>query len=314
MTCPRCGRAQPPDAAGPFCSHCGQFLVPMKWVAAPPETDAAAVSNRPPSRGRYTGPPRYLSPPAWGFPALPWQRAEAETEASSAEFLVAQAGLLIPLLRGLAVLAVIAAGGEAWRYVLLLRSRNAALGAGEVSASDALVGAAGWITTIMTVGVGVLVLLWVLRAMKAAAERTGTRPARSSRAVVVGWLLPPMSLTVPGSVLSEIEHAALDRDPELRPDPSRLLVVWWALWASNVVVGLIAVLWLLRTGTQARADGVLQHVLLDLLAAGCAVVTALVVQHLTALLGPTRRVPLPRVVRVGPDDSSTEAAATVSPR
>lgn len=308
MSCPRCGRAQPPDADGPFCAHCGQFLVPMKWVAAPPESGSTATAPAP-SRGRYTGPPRYLSPPAWGFPALPWHRAEAENPPSAAELLVAQSGLLVPLLRGLAVLAVIAAGGEGWRYVLLLRSRNAALGAGEVSASDALVGAAGWITTVMTVGVGVLVLLWVLRAMKAAAERTGTRPARSSRAVVLGWLLPPVNLTVPGSVLSEIEHAALDRDPEARPDPSRLLVVWWALWASNVVVGVVALAWLLRTGTQARADGVLQHVLLDLLAAGCAVVTARVVQHLTALLGPTRRVPLPRVVRIGDGP-----AATVSPR
>jgi hypothetical protein len=284
----------------------------MKWVAAPP--DSGNVPAPAPSRGRYTGPPRYLSPPAWGFPALPWQRADAEKSPSSAEFLVAQTGLLVPLLRGLAVLAVIAAGGEAWRYVLLLRSRNAALGAGEVSASDALVGAAGWITTIMTVGVGVLVLMWVLRAMKAAAERTGNRPSRSSRAVVAGWLLPPVNLTVPGSVLSEIEHAALDRDPDLRPDPSRLLVVWWALWASNVVVGVIAVLWLFRTGTQARADGVLQHVLLNLLAAACAVVTARVLEHLTALLGPTRKVPLSRVVRVGPVVEPGGPAATVSPR
>lgn len=288
--------------------HCGQFLVPMKWVAAPPGDGTAAVTPAP-ARGRYTGPPRYLSPPNWGFPALPWQRAEQDQQPSSAEYLVAQAGLLVPLLRGLAVLGVIAAGGEVWRYVLLLRSRNAALGAGEVSASDALVGAAAWITTVMTVGVGVLVLLWVLRAVKAAAERTGLRPSRSTWAVVLGWLLPPVNLTVPGSVLSEIEHAALDRDPRLRPDPSRLLVVWWALWASNVVVGVIAVAWLLRTGTQARADGVLQHMLLDLLAAATAVATAKVVRQLTALLGPTRRVPLPRVVRVG-----AGPATTVSPR
>jgi len=75
-------------------------------------------------------------------------------------------------------------------------------------------------------------------------------------------------------VLAEIEHVALDRDPRARPDPSRLLVLWWALWASNVVVGLVAVAWLLRTGTQARADGVVQHVLLDVLAAATALVTA----------------------------------------
>jgi hypothetical protein len=279
----------------------------MRWVASPPE--GSEPKPPAPARGSYTGPPRYLSPPNWGFPALPWRRTEETEQPAAAAYLAAQAGLLVPLLHGLAVLAVLAACGEVWRYLLLLRSRNAALGAGEVSASDALVGAASWITTIMTVGVGVLLLLWVLRAIKAAAERTGLRPSRSSRAIVWGWLLPIVNLTVPGSVLSEIEHAALDRDPGLRPDPSRLLVAWWALWASNVVVGLIAGAYLLRTGTQARADGVVQHILVDLLAAATAVVTARVVRQLTALLGPTRRIPLPRVVRIGGGP-----ATTVSPR
>jgi hypothetical protein len=297
MNCPRCGRAQPLDAAGPFCVECGQFLVPMRWVASPPP-GTEAPKKRLGARGRYPGPPRYLSPPTWGFPALPWRRSEPVDTAESTDKLVAQAGLLVPLLRGLALLAVLSACGEAWRYVLLLRSRNEALGAAEVAASDALVGAASWVTTVLTLITGAVLLSWVLRAVDISAEQNEVRPARTPRVVVWGWLVPGINLTIPGSVLSEIEHAALRRDPAKRPDPSKLITVWWALWASNVVVGIIATLWLLRTGTQARADGVVQHVFVDLLAAAAAIVTARVVTNLTALIAPPRRIPLPRVVRV----------------
>ncbi|HTK67769.1 MAG TPA: DUF4328 domain-containing protein [Pseudonocardia sp.] len=304
MNCPRCGRAQPPDADGAFCVECGQFLVPMRWVASPPPGTESPPKRV--SRGRYPGPPRYLSPPTWGFPALPWRRGESDdTETTSTDRLVSQAGLLVPLLRGLAVLAALSACGEAWRYVLLLRSRNEALGAAEVAASDALVGAASWVTTVLTLGAGAVLLSWVLGAVQISAEQNEVRPARTSRVIVWGWLIPGINLTIPGSVLSEIEHAALRRDPAKRPDPSKLITLWWALWASNVVVGIIATLWLLRTGTQARADGVVQHVFLDVLAAAAAVVTSRVVTYLTALIAPPRRIPLPRVVRVVPAQATS---------
>ena len=297
MSCPRCGRAQPPDADGPFCVECGQFLVPMRWVATPPPGTETPKKQRG-GRGRYPGPPRYLTPPTWGFPALPWRRTEVETDESPLDKLISQAGLLVPLLRGLALLAGLSACGEAWRYVLLLRSRNEALGAAEVAASDALVGAASWVTTGLTLISGMVLLSWVIGALQISSEQNDVRPARTQRVVVWGWLVPGINLSIPGSVLSEIEHAALRRDPAKRPDPTRLIVVWWALWASNVVVGIIASLWLIRTGTQARADGVVQHVFLDLLAGAAAVVTAQVVTYLTALIAPPRKIPLPRVVRV----------------
>lgn len=277
--------------------ECGQFLVPMRWVATPPPGTETPKKPRD-ARGRYPGPPRYLSPPTWGFPALPWSRSEPESTENPIDKLISQAGLLVPLLRGLALLAGLSACGEAWRYVLLLRSRNEALGAAEVAASDALVGAASWVTTGLTVISGLVLLSWVLGALEISAEQNDVRPSRSQRVVVWGWLVPGINLSIPGSVLSEIEHAALRRDPAERPDPTRLIVIWWALWASNVVVGIIAALWLLRTGTQARADGVMQHVFVDLLAAAAAVVTSHVVTYLTALIGPPRRIPLPRVVRV----------------
>jgi hypothetical protein len=297
-----------------FCVHCGQFLVRTRWVALPPES-SAGQSSPPPRRSRYTGPPRYLAPPRWGFPALPWQREQPAEVPHSASAAAAHAGLLIPLLRGVALLAGVAGAAEIWRYVLLLRSRSQALGAREVAASDALVEAASWMCTVMAVAVGVYLLVWVLRVIDAAAERSGVRPPRSRRTVLLGWLVPGPNLSVPGSVLAEVEHAALGRPPGERPSPSRLLRLWWALWAANVVLSVLTALWSLRTGVQARANGVELHALVDLLAAATALVTARVVAWLTALVGPPRAIPLPRVVSVRePARTDPAPASTVLPR
>ncbi|HZZ46375.1 MAG TPA: DUF4328 domain-containing protein [Pseudonocardia sp.] len=295
MTCPRCGRAQPPDGdARPFCAHCGQFLIPTRWVASPP-VDEQHPAGEPASRsgaldsGVYTGPPRYERTPEWGFPALPWQRT-ASDQGTPAISLTSQtqrqAGLLVPLLRGLVVLAVLSAGAEVWRYILLLFSRNEALSAGAVRASDALVQAAAWVTTAVSIGVGIYLLIWVLRVMTLAAEQAGVRPSRSRRFVILGFLIPGINVTVPGSVLTEIEHTALRRPPGQRPNPSGLLRVWWALWGANVVFGILAVIWVFLHGAQAQADSVELHALVNLLAAATAETTARVVGWLTMLICP----------------------------
>jgi hypothetical protein len=48
----------------------------------------------------------------------------------------------------------------------------------------------------------------------------------------------------------------------------------------------VVLLWSLQTGVQARADGVVLHAVLDLLAATTAVLTALLVTRFTRLLLP----------------------------
>ena len=295
-----------------FCAHCGQFLVRTQWVALPPPADPAnpgAIPAPRPTHGRYAGPPRYLSPPRWGFPAAPWQRTTVEEEPTSTTSVSAYAGLLVPLLRGLAALAALSFAGEVWRYTLLLRSRSDALDAREVAASDALVEAASWVCTVTTVVVGVYLLGWVLRVVAATTERSGVLPSRGRTMLLLGWLVPGINMSVPGSVLAEVEHTALGRPPGERPRPSRLLLVWWALWAANVALALVTALWTLRTGVQARADGVTLHAIVDLVAAATALVTARVVLWLTALVSPPRSIPLPRVVSV-----RESAASTVSRR
>lgn len=267
-------------------------------MAVPPPRAPGEETPPREKRARYAGPPRYREVPRWGFPAMPWTSSAPSDEPTSAEAAAGYAALLVPMLRGLAVLAGLSGAAEIWRYVLLLRSRSGALGAGEVAASDSLVTAASWVCTLMFVAVGVYLLMWLPKVTEAAAEHSGVRPPRSRRAVLLGWVVPGLNLSVPGSVFAEIEHAALGRAVGARPRPSKLVLIWWGLWAANVVLGVIALIWSFRTGVQAKADGVSLHAVLDIVAATTAVYTAKVVGWLTALVSPPKPMPLPRVVSV----------------
>lgn len=297
MLCARCGRAA--ADGGTYCPHCGNHHGLLRWVAQPPPSAHPPAAPRPPAP--YAGPPRYPVPPRWGFPALPWvppSDGVAAPPSSSSVAVRTLAGTLVPVLWATAAVALVAAFAETWRYVLLLASREGALSAGVVAASDALVASAGLIAPTLAALAGVLVVLWTLRAARAAAEVAQVRPPRSSRSIVLGWLVPVVNLSVPGSTLAEIEHAALRRDAGTRPAPSPLLLAWWALWAGGVVLGTVVALWSLWSGVQARADGVVLHALLDLLATATAAVTAVLVTRLTRLLGPVRDAPRELVVGV----------------
>jgi hypothetical protein len=219
----------------------------------------------------------------------------------------------VPLLWATAAVALLAAGAEVWRYALLLASRDGALRAEAVAASDALVASAGTVAPILSLVVGVLMVLWTLRAAQAAADRAGVRPSRSSRMILLGWLVPGLNLSIPGSVLAEIEHSAIGRPAERRPRPSRLLVVWWALWVASVVLTAVVLLWSLRTGVQARADGVVLHAVLDLLAAVTAGVTARLVLRLTRLLAPAAPRRREVLVRVDPPSAAEKPRPLTGP-
>lgn len=275
-----------PVGGNSACLHCGRYLAPLTWVAVPPPGPVAA---QPATRAaRYTGPPRYRFIPPWGFPALPWKPPLEATPQRRDALTATRATLatLTPALWATAAVAVLACAAEVWRYLLLLASRSDALAAAAVAASDALVVAAGTVAPILATVAGVLLVLWSVRASRTAGEHAGVVPARSSRGIVAGWVVPLLDLTVPGSVLAEIEHAALHRPAEQRPRPSRLLRFWWGLWVADLVFAVIVALWTLRTGVQARADGVLLHASLDLLAAVTAGVTAVLAVRLTRLLTP----------------------------
>lgn len=283
--CPRCGRVATPGA-GPFCPYCGHYLAALEWIAEPPRPEHPVAPPVP--RMPYTGPPRYRRRPRGGYPVGPWVRPPRPEQPDRVFAARSVAGTVVPLLWATAAVAFAAAAAEAWRYVLLLASRSDALAAPVVAASDALVLSAGTIAPILTVLAGSLVVLWTVRATRAAAETAGVAPSRRTRDVVVGWLVPGVNLAVPGSVFAEIEHSALGLPATARPRPSRLVRLWWALWAAGVLLAVVVALWGLRGSVQARADGVVLHALLDLLAAVTAATTAVLITHLTRLLGPAR--------------------------
>jgi hypothetical protein len=220
----------------------------------------------------------------------------------------------VPVLWATAAVALLAAVAEGWRYALLLASRDGALDAGTVAASDAFVNAAGTVAPILTLLAGGLLVLWSVRAQQAAAELAGVRPSRSGPAVVLGWLVPGANLVVPGALLAEIEHTALRLPAQRRPRPSRLLLAWWAAWLTGWVLSVVVLLWSLRTGVQARADGVVLHALLDLLAVATAALTALLVTRLTRLLTPTERVHREILVSVENDGELSPSAKSIPRR
>lgn len=268
----------------------------MQWVAEPPRSARPPVE--PPPRTPYTGPPRYRRRPRGGYPIGPWVRPTPPVPGDATTAARSAAGTAVPLLWATAAVALVAAAAEIWRYVLLLASRADALDAGTVAASDALVLSAGTIAPILMLPTGALVVLWTVLATRAAAEQAGVAPSRRTRDIVLGWLVPGVNLAVPGAVFAEIEHTTLGRAPGQRPRPSRLVFLWWALWAAGLVLAAVVLLWSLRQGVQARADGVVLHAVSNLLAATTAGVTASLVTRLTRLLGPARADRRELVVRV----------------
>lgn len=274
----------------------------LQWVATPPPVAGAGEESRTLPQP-YTGPPSYPSPPRWGFPLLGWRRPMPlnTPTVSVAERMRALAATAVPLLWLTAALALTTAGAEGWRYALLLNSRTDAVSARPLHVSDALVVTGGVVSLIAAVLAGAVTVGWLVRACAAAARSAGVRPPRPTWQLVAGVLVPGVNLLLPGAVLAELEHAALRRDPDRRPRPSTLVAGWWAIWAAGLVLAAVTMLWGLREGVQARADGVLLHVATDLVAAGVAITTIVVVQRMTRLLGPGLQPGARRmvVVRVG---------------
>ncbi|HKR50224.1 MAG TPA: DUF4328 domain-containing protein [Pseudonocardiaceae bacterium] len=207
---------------------------------------------------------------------------------NSAEQMRALAAVAVPLLGLTAVLMLATTGAEVWRYALLLDSRTDAVPVGPLHLSDALVITGGVISLLAGLLAGAVTVGWLVRACMVAAQAAGVTPARRAWQLIAGVLVPGVNLLVPGAVLVELEHTALGRDPGRRPRPSRLVVGWWVIWATGLVLAFTTVAWNLRDGVQARADGVLLHAATDLAAGIVAITTIVVVRRLTRLLSPAK--------------------------
>lgn len=262
----------------------------LTWEAFPPPR-SGPFAGLPPRRPPYLGPPAYPAPPRWGLPRLVWRvpttvPGTVVREARPAIRVVGQARSAVALLALVAISAALAGLGEIARYVLLVIGRGAVLPPGPVSLSDGLVNTCAWLalgTGVFAVALG---LRWLFTVREVAADLAGRVPARPDWQVLLHTLLPVLNLAGAGSVLAEVEHAAL-HSPEIRPRPSRLVLGWWLAWVVCEVLAVLTLLLGLRTDIQSFADGVLWHAATDLAAAALAVVSVLVVTRLTGLLGST---------------------------
>ncbi|MEV8436390.1 DUF4328 domain-containing protein [Actinosynnema sp. NPDC051121] len=267
-------------------------LPPLRvdWVATPPP-GAYPHRRRGAPRRAYTGPPSYPVPPRWGFPLLAWRwptsvAMDDDRPADTVDQAQRLARTATHALGLAALTSLWAAGSEIWRYVLLLLSRYGAMSRTTVGVSDAMVVSSSVVTFVASAVALVFTLLWLRRARNAAAAEAGYGPSRSDREVLVGLVVPGVNLVVPGSVLAELEHAALREPATARPNPSRLLRWWWGVWAATGLFAAFTLAWGFRSSVQALADGVLFHAVADLLAAAVAILTAVVVRHITTLLLP----------------------------
>ncbi|WP_290051483.1 DUF4328 domain-containing protein [Amycolatopsis solani] len=275
----------------------------LRWVATPPP--GAWPRRRVVVPERYLGPPSYPVPPRWGFPNLVWRRPTSVPGTASDEIrpidrVPVLSRSLIAVLFGFAALAVVAAGAEIWRYVLLMQGRDAALSRSVVAFSDGFVLTAGLLASILALLPAGLSLWWLLVARQAAADVSGDDPPRPVWQVLVGVLVPVANLPMALSVVGELEHAVLSRPRDVRPKPSRQVVVWWGAWILNWVLLGVSIVWRFRDDVQSMADSVVLVALTDLAAAALAVLTALVVRRFSALLAPldARAVRSMRVLKV----------------
>jgi hypothetical protein len=274
-----------------------------RWVASSP--------HRPPRQPRrrlpYLGPPSYRDTPRWGFPPLAWRwpTTVAGAHPGSAPPVTVDrvrsvGGHAAATMWALAALCVMAAGGEVWRYVLLLQSRGGALSDGVVGTSDAVV-TIGAVLALAFAALGASVTIWWLQlARHAAAEANGQTPHRRDWHVLVYLLFPGLNLAMAGVILTELEHHVLRRDPDRRPLPTRATLIWWTAWVVSGLLFTLTVVWRFRSGVQSQADGVLLSAACDLSAATVAVLTALTVRRLSTLLAPVdpKRLRALRVLRV----------------
>lgn len=265
----------------------------MTWVATPPPGWPVPAEFRSPTGGLpYYGPPAYPAVPRWGFPRLAWREPTSVpgTQARpprSTERVLRYARVSTSVLWMVAISSLLAAGGEIWRYALLVVGRDEALSSDVVAVSDALVDTGALLAAATGLIALVSTLCWVLGLREVAGTLAGTRPARPDWQVLLGVLLPGLNLFLAGSVLAELEHTAMAvTEPTARPRPSRLVFAWWAAWVVSEVLAVLTLLLDLRTGVQARADGVLWYAVTDLVAAVAAVLTVRVVASITGMVVP----------------------------
>ena len=241
------------------------------------------MPKRPPRL--YTGPPSYHGRwPHWGFPAVALRPGDITSRR-----LVDPARCPAALLRAAGALSIVtsvaalaAAGGEAWRFRLLLRGRTELLSGSVVRASDATVLAASWTAAAAALLTAIVFVTATVRCWRSATGQAGWQPTRTAAAVVTRLAIPGWNVWGAGQMLVETDallvaaHRPGGEEIEPRARPSRLMFIWWAFWAVDSVLALLALVIAFGSTEQAMANAVEMHIAVDLCGAVVAALTAAV--------------------------------------
>jgi len=325
VRCLRCHLVQPPVPPGHFtCVACGAVLPLQRWIAHPPPGVSRPARDRPASPVTPGETPSYrFGHPRWGFPAVVWRPAPTGPDpAGPAPSPQLRRAAWLGWLTAAA--ALVAAGAELWRFLLMIDGRTKVLSATEVTTSDALVAASSLAVlafAILTVAIAVTALI---RTHRWAAVAAGRAPSRSAGAVAARLLVPGWNVYGAGQILVEID-TLLGPSDDSRPRAAgrRLVLLWWSSWVVNAVLVVVTLGRGLGGSLQAIADTVELHIAVDVSAAVVAGLGALVLRRFARLidgprLRPTRWVvqapaptrPLPP--RGGPVSSPAVPAPSVS--
>ncbi|MEP6979448.1 MAG: DUF4328 domain-containing protein [Nakamurella sp.] len=265
-----------------------------------------------------------------------WRSAAPVTPARTVAAPVRDLRSVVVLARATAVVGVIAAASEAFRYLLMVRGRTAVLPVDQVRWSDALVLSSGWAVVLMALATAFALIPAIGRTDAWARQRLVLRPTRSPARRLLWLLVPGVNLYGAGAVVAEIDATlrmplpvvpvrpapdrmrwragrlpdlgrpvrtdvvALDPDPgaagkqvptdppaPVHRAPGRLIGWWWAAWSLSGLLAGAAAAWSLHPGSlQSRANLVELHVVIDLLAAAVALLTALVARSWVGLMDP----------------------------
>ena len=217
-----------------------------------------------------------------------------------------------------AVTALVAAGAELWRYLLLLQGRTEVLSGFLVRTSDRLVGTAAWAATALAVLTAAFLAPLLVRLHGAAAQRAGLTPSRVPAAVLARLVVPGWNLCGLGVVAGEIDGQFRVPPPPIespvttgpgRPRLSRLVVGLWLAWVVDAVLVLITLIRAFGTGDQAVADTVELHVFVDLAGAVVAGLWFLLLRRWRRRLVPPRPPAATRWVVAPPQPTRQQVAA-----
>ncbi|MGN7135348.1 DUF4328 domain-containing protein [Rhodococcoides corynebacterioides] len=259
--CPRCrGVLLSPVPVG---ASPGAVRRNFRWVATRPG------GRRPARRVAPPGPtPSYTEIPRWGLPTEVPPPVEVPNRADRL------ADRAPRLLGAASVLFAAAAVAEFCRYGVLLVNRHRLIEPVVLALSDAAV----WCLAVFATGVGIAAAVasvgWLRRARSDAYAAVGAADPRRSRTLYAGSLVPVVNLVMPGVFLTELARVSR-HGPRLGP----IVPWWWTVWIANWAMLAIATAFRFGDGIQAQANGVVAAALTDVVAAGLAAITLVVMRR-----------------------------------